>query len=164
MDYGKWKYQQQKKEQKARTNSKQSEIKGIRLRPNIDDHDLMLKVNHARQFINQGHKVLFTMIFRGRQMAHRDLAMQKMRQVSDSLADISKVEVPARMLGRRMTMVIAPGLATKADGPPRPKPPAPPVPAAETAPPAPPVPAAPTAETAPPVPPAPAAAAEPTSE
>jgi translation initiation factor IF-3 len=108
MDYGKWKYQQKKKEQKASSHAKQSQLKGIRLRPKIDIHDLTLKTDHAREFLDEGHKVQFTMIFRGREMAHRDLAMQKMRAVADGLADISKIEAPARMMGRRMTMVLAP--------------------------------------------------------
>lgn len=108
MDYGKWKYQQKKKEQKAKSHSKQSEMKGIRLRPNIGDHDLDIKVDHAREFLDDGHKVQFTMIFRGRQMAHRDLALQAMNAVAHRLGDISKVETPARMMGRRMTMVLSP--------------------------------------------------------
>ncbi len=108
MDYGKWKYQQKKKEQKASSHAKQSQLKGIRLRPKIDVHDLTLKTDHAREFLEEGHKVQFTMIFRGREMAHRDLAMQKMRAVAEGLDDISKIEAPARMMGRRMTMVLAP--------------------------------------------------------
>lgn len=108
MDYGKWKYQQKKKEQKAKSHTKQSEMKGIRLRPNIGDHDLDIKVDHAGEFLEDGHKVQFTMIFRGRQMAHRDLAMQAMNNVATRLGEISKVETPARMMGRRMTMVLAP--------------------------------------------------------
>jgi len=108
MDYGKWKYQQKKKEQKARSHTKQSELKGIRLRPKIDIHDLTIKIDHAREFLDEGHKVQFTMIFRGREMAHRDLAMQQMNKISSTLATVSKVEAVPRMMGRRMTMVLAP--------------------------------------------------------
>ncbi len=153
MDYGKWKYQQRKKEQKAKSHSKQSELKGIRLRPNISEHDLKLKVDHARQFLDEGHKVQFTMIFRGRQMAHRGLAMQKMRDVATGLDDLSKIELEPRMLGRRMTMVVAPdrtGKQATGGGAPStsPTPPAPPAPSA--APVAPVAPAPPVQEEAPP--------------
>lgn len=108
MDYGKWKYHQKKKEQKARSHSKQSELKGIRLRPKIDVHDLEIKTNHAREFLAEGHKVQFTMIFKGREMAHQDLALRQMKGVCETLAAVSKVEAAPRMMGRRMTMVLAP--------------------------------------------------------
>ncbi len=92
MDYGKWKYQQRKKEQKAKAHAKQSELKGVRLRPGIDDHDLDIKVNKAREFLEDGDKVQFTMLFRGRQMAHQDLGIQTMEQIFHRLEDIAKVE------------------------------------------------------------------------
>ncbi|MFP4146017.1 MAG: translation initiation factor IF-3 [Phycisphaeraceae bacterium] len=112
MDYGKWKYQQKKKEQKAKSHAKQSELKGMRLRPNIDEHDLGIKVAKARDFLEDGHKVQFTMLFRGRQMAHQDLGMQSMRNIFGRLSDVAKVEAPPRMMGRRMTMVLAPDRKT----------------------------------------------------
>jgi translation initiation factor IF-3 len=108
MDYGKWKYQQKKKEQKARSHSKQSELKEVRLRPKIDDHDLSIKVSKAREFLDDGDKVQFTMLFRGREMAHRELGLQLMRRIFDELVAFSKVEAEPRQLGRRMTMVLAP--------------------------------------------------------
>jgi len=108
MDYGKWKYAQKKKEQKAKSHAKQSELKGVRLRPKIDPHDLEIKVNKAREFLEDGDKVQFTMLFRGREMAHRDLGMQSMQRIIEILADISKVESPPRMQGRRMTMLLSP--------------------------------------------------------
>ncbi len=108
MDYGKWKYAQRKKEQKAKSHSKQSELKGMRLRPKIDDHDLGIKVGKAQSFLEDGDKVQFTMLFRGREMAHRDLGLKRMRGVIDMLADISKVEAIPKMQGRRMTMVLVP--------------------------------------------------------
>ena len=117
MDYGKWKYHQKKKEQKARSHAKRSELKGVRLRPKIDTHDLKIKMDHARQFLDEGHKVQFTMIFRGREMAHRNLAFQQMQRICQELALISKVETMPRMLGRRMTMVVAPdSTGKKTDG------------------------------------------------
>ncbi len=108
MDYGKWNYAQRKKEQKAKAHAKQSELKGMRLRPKVDDHDLMIKVNKARTFLEDGDKVQFTMLFRGREMAHQNLGMQKMRDVAETLADVSKVEAFPKMQGRRMTMVLSP--------------------------------------------------------
>lgn len=108
MDYGKWKYAQKKKEQKAKSHAKQSELKGVRLRPKIDPHDLEIKVNKARDFLEDGDKVQFTMLFRGREMAHRDLGMQSMQRIVETLADIAKVESPPRMQGRRMTMLLSP--------------------------------------------------------
>ncbi len=108
MDYGKWKYAQKKKEQKARSHAKQSELKGMRLRPKIDIHDLEIKMGKAREFLNDGDKVQFTMLFRGREMAHRNLGLDSMRRICEQLEDIAKVESPPKMMGRRATMVLAP--------------------------------------------------------
>ncbi|MEX2212982.1 MAG: translation initiation factor IF-3 [Phycisphaeraceae bacterium] len=108
MDYGKWKYQQKKKEQKARSHSKQSELKELRLRPQIDEHDLDIKTKRSREFLDEGHKVQFTIQFKGREMAHRELGIDLMRQVAGLLEDVSKVEQPPRSLGRRMTMTLVP--------------------------------------------------------
>jgi len=114
MDYGKWKYAQKKKEQKAKAHAKQSELKGMRLRPKIDEHDLSIKLNKARDFLEDGDKVQFTMLFRGREMAHRDLGMKTMHDITDILADCAKVEAPPKMMGRRMTMVLSPDRGAKA--------------------------------------------------
>jgi len=116
MDYGKWKYAQKKKEAKAKSHAKQSELKGMRLRPNIDDHDLNIKLNKAREFLEDGDKVQFTMLFRGRQMAHQGLALQSMRKIAEGLADLSQVEQPPKMAGRRATMVLAPDKTKKKEG------------------------------------------------
>jgi translation initiation factor IF-3 len=116
MDYGKWKYAQKKKEAKAKAHAKQSELKGMRLRPNIDEHDLQIKVNKARDFLEDGDKVQFTMLFRGRQMAHQGLALSNMRKIAEGLDDISQVEQQPRMQGRRATMVLAPDKTRKKEG------------------------------------------------
>ena len=108
MDYGKWKYHQRKKEQKAKSHAKQSELKTVRLRPSTDEHDLGIKVDKAREFLEDGDKVQFQMLFRGRQMAHQDLGMRSMRHIQELLADISKVEAAPRMQGRRMSMMLSP--------------------------------------------------------
>lgn len=130
MDYGKWKYAQKKKEQKARSHAKQSELKGMRLRPKIDIHDLEIKMGKAREFLADGDKVQFTMLFRGREMAHRNLGLDSMRRICDSLADIAKVESEPKMMGRRATMVLAPDKAAAAKANSN-KPPANPEPTAE---------------------------------
>ena len=125
MDYGKWKYSQKKKDQKARSHSKQSELKEVRLRPQIDPHDLEIKTKRSREFLEEGHKVQFTIQFKGREMAHRELGMDLMREVATSLEELSRVEAAPKNMGRRMTMILIPerktatkpGEKPKADGP-----------------------------------------------
>lgn len=148
MDYGKWKYQQKKKEAKSRAASKQSELKEVRLRPGTDEHDIKIKANKARDFFGDGHKVQFTILFRGRQMAHREIGFALFDDIAGMFEDCAHVEMRPRIQGRRMTMMMAPGKPKVADRkpPPRRTPP-PPKPAAPAAPPAPPAPAA---EAAPP--------------
>ncbi|MCC5831114.1 MAG: translation initiation factor IF-3, partial [Phycisphaeraceae bacterium] len=114
-----WKYQQRKKEQKARSNSKTSELREVRLRPKIDTHDLNIKLGKAREFLGDNDKVQFTLLFRGREMAHRDLGYKLMMDVKEQLAEISKVETEPRQQGRRMTMVLSP---SKKQGAAKPKP------------------------------------------
>ena len=108
MDFGKMKYEQKKKDHKARQKQHQISIKEVRLRPKIDTHDRNFKLKRAREFLTKGHKVQFTMLFRGREMAHLDLAMGMMTNIVDDLQDIGKVEMAARQQGRRMTMIMAP--------------------------------------------------------
>ena len=106
MDYGKFKYQQRKKEKKGGPKHT-SQLKELRVRPAIDTHDLSYRLDNGRRFLEQGHKVQVVCIFRGRQMAHPEHGYQVMQRVSDALADISKVESPPKMMGRRMTMLLA---------------------------------------------------------
>ncbi len=117
MDYGKWRYQQQKKEDKSRSGNRGGQLKEVKFRTvKIGDHDLLIKVNHARGFLKEGNKVQFTLQFRGREMAHIDLGRQIMNKVKQELFPVSKIERDARMEGRRMTMVLQPdsSKATKA--------------------------------------------------
>lgn len=130
MDYGKWKYQQKKKEQKAKAHSKQSELKEIRLRPGTGDHDIDIKIAKAREFLTDGDRVQFTILFRGRQMAHRELGFDLFKRISDGFADIAHVEQTPRVQGRRMTMTMAHGVKTRKEAPtPAPRPAAPQPPA-----------------------------------
>jgi translation initiation factor IF-3 len=109
MDYGKWRYQQQKKEDKSRASSRAGQLKELKMRTvKIGDHDLMIKVNRGRDFLKEGNKVQFTLQFRGREMAHLDLGRDIFRKIKEALFLVSKVERDARMEGRRMTMVLQP--------------------------------------------------------
>lgn len=108
MDYGKYRYEQSKKEREARKNQRQSEMKEVRLRPKTDDHDLSVKSKQARRFLQSGDKVKFTVRFRGREMAHPDIGREMLDQISDSLRDIAVVEQKQAMEGRAVSLVLAP--------------------------------------------------------
>ncbi len=109
MDYGKWRYQQQKKEDKSRASVRGGQLKELKLRTvKIGDHDLMIKVNHAREFLKEGNKVQFTLQFRGREMAHQELGRDIFVKIKQALLAVCKVERDAKMEGRRMTMVLQP--------------------------------------------------------
>ena len=110
MDYGKWQYEQKRKLREAHKQSSRhsATLKEIRLRPETDKHDLEIKVKHAKQFLEKGHKVQFTMFFRGRQMLHRDKGYNSLSAIAESLDELSKVERPAKMTGRRMTILLVP--------------------------------------------------------
>ncbi|WP_428940979.1 translation initiation factor IF-3 [Fontivita pretiosa] len=109
MDYGKWRYQQQKKEDRSRASSRAGQLKELKLKTvRIGDHDLAIKINHARQFLKEGNKVQFTLQFRGREMAHLDLGRELFKKIKDELFLVSKVERDAKVEGRRMTMVLQP--------------------------------------------------------
>lgn len=110
MDYGKWLYQQKRKMREAYKKSQRhtATLKEIRLRPETEKHDLDIKINHAREFLEKGHKVQFTVFFRGRQMLHRDKGYQMLDEIIESLEDLAKVERPSKMSGRRMTLLVVP--------------------------------------------------------
>ena len=108
LDYGKFRFEEQKKANEARKKQKVIELKEIKLRPNIDDNDYDVKMRAATRFLEEGDKVKLTMRFRGREMAHQDLGMNVLIRVRDQLQDIAKVEQMPRVEGRMMVMVIAP--------------------------------------------------------
>ena len=110
MDYGKFKYQQAKREHEQKRKHQASELKQLRLKSfRIEAHDVNIKRNKARQFIEAGHRVLFTMMFRAREHSHADLGEQLLReQFAMPLADVSKMDSPPRKDGKKMTMTIAP--------------------------------------------------------
>jgi translation initiation factor IF-3 len=105
MDFGKFKYLQRKKERGSHRTS--SQLKELRVRPAIDKHDLEYRLEAGRRFLKAGHKVQVVCIFRGRQMAHPEHGYNVMQRVAEQLADISKVESQPRLMGRRMTMLLA---------------------------------------------------------
>jgi translation initiation factor IF-3 len=108
MDYGRAKFQAQKKAAEARKKQKTVEIKEIKLRPNIDQHDYDVKMGKVKSFLGKGDKVKVTIRFRGREMAHQELGMGLMNRVRDDFSESIKVELHPKMEGRQMTMVIAP--------------------------------------------------------
>jgi translation initiation factor IF-3 len=110
MDYGKWLYQQKRKIREAHKKRQHHSavLKEIRLRPETDKHDLDIKLNHAREFLEKGHKVQFTLFFRGRQMLHKEQGYKMLEQIIGLLQDSAKVERPSKMSGRRMMLVVVP--------------------------------------------------------
>ena len=106
IDYGKYKYEQTRKEKEARKKQKTVEIKEVRLSPNIDSNDLNTKINNAKKFISKGNKVKVTLRFRGREMAHVQQSKHILDDFAETLADIAVVEKPAKMEGRAMSMVL----------------------------------------------------------
>lgn len=122
LDFGKLKYEEKKKAAKARKASHQVRIKEVRFRPRTDQHDIEIKVNNARRFLEEGDKVLLQVQFRGREMAHTELGTETLNKVAEMLADISTVEQAPRREGRRINMIIAPGVKKKKHTPAPPKP------------------------------------------
>jgi translation initiation factor IF-3 len=108
LDFGKLKYQEQKKKNEARKKQKTIDIKEIKLRPNIDDHDYDVKMRNAKRFIDDGDKVKVTLRFRGRELAHQELGAQVLERVREELDEIAKVEQFPKMEGRQLIMVMAP--------------------------------------------------------
>ncbi|MGZ5862757.1 MAG: translation initiation factor IF-3 [Methyloceanibacter sp.] len=107
LDYGKFKYQEQKRRNEARKKQKVIEIKEIKMRPTIDDNDYNVKMRAMRRFLEEGDKVKVTVRFRGREMLHQDLGLAVLHRVRDDLLEAAKVEQHPKMEGRQLTMVIA---------------------------------------------------------
>lgn len=108
LDVGKFRYEAQKKANLARKTQKTQEIKEIKMRPNIDDHDYDTKMKAIHKFIGEGDKVKVTLRFRGRELSHQQLGMNLLRRVQEDTAEIAKIEAYPRMEGRQMLMVISP--------------------------------------------------------
>lgn len=108
MDYGKYRYEQQKKEQEARKKQKTIQVKEVRFTPSIGDHDFNTKLRNARRFLSKGDKVKASVRFRGRAITHKDLGREVLNRLADELKDIAVVESHAKMEGRNMFMVFSP--------------------------------------------------------
>jgi len=108
LDVGKHRYEAQKKANAARKTQKTQDIKEIKMRPNIDDHDYDVKMRSVTKFIGEGDKVKMTLRFRGREMAHQELGVEVLRRVQDDVSEFAKVESFPRLEGRQMVMVLAP--------------------------------------------------------
>jgi translation initiation factor IF-3 len=108
MDYGKFKYDLRKKEQQQHRKSAAQQLKELRVRPKTGDHDLEVKLRKARQFLEEGHKVLFNVFFRGRERSHTELGRYLLERIATDLEDCSRVERMPAMDGRRMTMMLLP--------------------------------------------------------
>lgn len=108
MDYGKYRYEEQRKAREARKHQHQVQVKEVKMRPGIEDHDFQFKLRHARRFLTQGNKVKVTMRFRGRQMAHPDIGRDVLMRALEEVSDVGKMETNPQMEGRTMSMVLAP--------------------------------------------------------
>jgi len=108
LDYGKFKYEAQKKAAEARKKQKHFDVKEIKMRPSIDENDYAVKMRNIQRFLEEGDKVKVTMRFRGREMVHQDLGMKLLMRVRDELEELAKVDQLPKLEGRQMTMVISP--------------------------------------------------------
>jgi translation initiation factor IF-3 len=127
VDYGKFRYEQTKKDREARKNQKQAELKEVRLKPKTDDHDLEVKAKQARKFLLAGDKVKFTVRFRGREIFHPDIGREMLEQMAEDLRDVATVEQRPLMEGRALSLMLAPSAKLAASARPKaprePKPP-----------------------------------------
>jgi translation initiation factor IF-3 len=108
LDYGKYRYEQMKKEKMQRKHQQQTQVKEIRLHPNTDDHDFEYKARHARRFLEEGNKVKATVIFKGREITYQDQGKDILNRLLEKVEDITKVEQEPKMEGRAMIMMLAP--------------------------------------------------------
>lgn len=113
IDYGKFRYQQTKKEKESKKSQHQVKVKEVKIKPNTDEHDLMTKLKHARDFIEKGNKVRITCVFRGREMMHAEYGMKVVRRLCSELSDIATAEAPPKMFGKLLSVVLAPGAKKK---------------------------------------------------
>lgn len=113
IDFGKYRYQLTKKEKEQKKSQHQVKVKEVKIKPNTDDHDLMVKIRHSREFIVKGNKVRITCVFRGREMLHPEFGMRIVDRMCEDLSDVATPESPAKMLGRSLSVVLAPGAKKK---------------------------------------------------
>jgi translation initiation factor IF-3 len=108
MDFAKFRYEQEKKEREARKHQKQTQLKEMRISPRIDNHDYQIKLNHIREFLEKKHKVKIRMMFRGREIAHRDIGDRLIGKLLQDVEKVGKIDKQAIMLGRTMVLILGP--------------------------------------------------------
>jgi len=108
VDYGKYRYQMTKKERENKKGQHQAKLKEIKVKPNIDEHDLQVKIKRAREFIEKGDKVRVTCMFRGREMARPELGQKVANRIAEALRDVAQTEAPPKQMGRNYSLVLAP--------------------------------------------------------
>lgn len=108
MDYGKFKYQQSKKQQEARKKQVQVQLKEVKLRPKTDEHDLQFKVKHVRRFLEEGNKAKIAVVFRGREITHMEIGQAILERIASELEDMAIIEFKPKMEGRNLFMIVAP--------------------------------------------------------
>lgn len=113
IDYGKFRYDQTKREKESKKSQHQIKVKEVKVKPNIDDNDLKTKTRHSREFLIKGNKVKVTCTFRGREMVHPEIGEKIVKDLCDELSDISDIEAPAKRMGRTITVVLAPSTKKK---------------------------------------------------
>ena len=113
MDFGKYRYEQQKREKEAKKKQKIVTIKEVKLRPNIEQHDFDVKLKNALRFLEEGNKVKVTIMFRGRELSHPELGREVLNRVSAQLKELVSIERDAKLEGKNMTMILAPKAQTK---------------------------------------------------
>jgi len=113
IDYGKFRYEQQKRDKSQRKHQHQQQLKEVRLHPRTDSHDIDFKTRHAREFLAEGNKVKFSVIFRGREMTHQEIGRELLQHIIEILSDTAKVDQAIRMDGRNMSCIMAPELPKK---------------------------------------------------
>lgn len=109
MSYSKYKYEEHKKEQKAKKQHHQGRLKELRLRPITEEHDLMVRVNQAKEFLSKGDRVLFNLFFKGREIAHKEIGFKLMERIRNELKGVAKVDKNISREGHRLTLILAPG-------------------------------------------------------
>jgi len=110
MDYGKYKYQLSKKERVSRKKQHTVQLKEMRLRPKIEEHDYQFKAKHIREFLKEGNRVKIFVVFRGREMAHREFGSKILERLQNDLSDVGEVQQPPKLEGRNLTMILIPNL------------------------------------------------------
>lgn len=113
IDYGKFRYQVAKKEKESKKAQHQVKVKEVKIKPNTDEHDLQVKLKHAREFIGKGNKVRLTCVFRGREMLHTEFGEKVIQRMCEDLADVASAESPAKLFGKSLSVVLAPGAKKK---------------------------------------------------